>query len=98
MVRIGTLPMLTLLAAAAWAVPVWEALYLGSVSALSMATATMFTLMVAAWPFVNGRRLSHGRAEKAMMCRDCHNLRWPNETLGFCIHCGSARPAVQMAY
>lgn len=98
MARIGTLPMLFLLAAAAWGVPVWEAFHYGAVSVLSVATATMFTVMLALWPFLNGRRLNHGRAEKAMMCRDCHNLRWPNETLGFCIHCGSVRPVVRMTY
>ena len=98
MVRIGTLPTLTLLAVAAWGVPIWEALALGSVSALSLVTALMFTAMVAIWPFLSGRRLAHGRAEKAMMCRDCHNLRWPNESFGFCIHCGCSRPAVRMAY
>lgn len=98
MVRIGTLPTLALLAAAAWGVPIWEALYQDAVSALSLVTALMFTAMVAIWPFLNGRRLNHGRPEKAMMCRDCHNLRWPNEAFAFCIHCGSARPAVRMAY
>lgn len=98
MVRIGTVPILALLAAAAWGVPVWEVLYYGAVSAMSVVTASMFTAMLIAWPLLNGRRLNHGRAEKAMMCRDCHNLRWPNESFGFCIHCGSSRPAVRMAY
>lgn len=91
--------MLVALAVAAWAIPAWELATLGTVSVVSVVSASMLTAMLLAWPFLNGRRLHHGHAEKALMCRDCKALRWPNElSFGFCIHCGSARPAVQMAY
>ncbi|MEK6975587.1 MAG: hypothetical protein AABY18_04505 [Candidatus Thermoplasmatota archaeon] len=97
MTRIGTPTALALLAAAAWAVPLWEAVHYGEVSILSIVTAGMFTAMLAVWPFLTGRRLRAGHAEKALMCRDCHALRWPTEvSFGFCIHCGSSRPAVRL--
>lgn len=99
MVRIGTFPMLVILGAAAWAIPAWEYSTQGMVSIVSVVTASMFTVMVAAWPFLSGRRLNHARMEKAAMCRDCHSLRWPSELdVGFCIHCGSVRPAVRMTH
>ena len=97
--RIGTFPMLALLGAVAWAVPAWELWARGAVSVVSVVTAAMFTAMLVAWPLLNGRRMHQARIEKAVMCRDCHNLRWPSELdVGFCIHCGSARPAVRVAY
>ena len=95
MTRIGTFPLLIGLGAASWAVPAWEYATHGMVSIVSVVTATMFTAMVAAWPFLNGRRVHHARVEKAVMCRDCRSLRWPSDLdVGFCIHCGSMRAAI----
>ncbi len=95
MVRIGTVPALVCLVVASWAIPVGEYLYYGMVSTISVATAAMFTAMLAMLPFLSGRRLRKGHAERAMMCRDCRSLRWPTDLdFGFCIHCGSARAAI----
>ena len=95
MPRIGTVPALAFLAAAAWAIPAFEFLRYGTVSVISAVTALMFTAMLIAFPFLNGRRVKDGHAQRAVMCRDCHGLRWPTDLdVGFCIHCGSLRPAV----
>lgn len=95
MVRIATVPAMVFLVLASWAIPVGEYLVYDTVSVISVVTAAMFTIMLAAMPFLSGRRLHQGHAERAMMCRDCRSLRWPNElSVGFCIHCGSMRPAV----
>lgn len=95
MVRIGTVPAMLFLVAVSWAIPLGEYLYYGVVSIISLVTAAMFTVMLAALPFISGRRLHHGHAQRAMMCRDCRSLRWPSDLdVGFCIHCGSVRPAV----
>lgn len=95
MPRIGTVPALVILAVAAWAIPAFELARYGMVSAISVVTAAMFTAMLVAFPFLNGRRVKSGHTERAVMCRDCHSLRWPTDLdVGFCIHCGSIRPAV----
>lgn len=96
MVRIATVPAMLFLVAASWAIPLVEFFLYGAPSVLSLATAAMFTVMLATLPLLSGRRLHRGHAERAVMCRDCHALRWPTEMdFGFCIHCGSARPAVR---
>ena len=96
MARIGTVPAMVFLVAVSWAIPLVEYLVTGMASVISLATAAMFTLMLAILPRLSGRRLHRGHAERALMCRDCHALRWPNDlSFGFCIHCGSARPAVR---
>lgn len=95
MPRIGTVPALVCLAVASWAIPVFEYLRYGSVSVISVGTAAMFTAMLVTFPFLTGRRLKAGHTERASMCRDCHNLRWPTDmAVGFCIHCGSMRAAI----
>jgi hypothetical protein len=95
MPRIATMPALAVLVVVGWAIPVGEYLYYGAVSAISVVTASMFTAMLIAFPLLNGRRLHAGHTERAVMCRDCHALRWPNDLhFGFCIHCGSMRPAI----
>lgn len=96
MPRIGTVPALVVLVVIAWAIPLGEYLYYGTVSPISVVTASMFAAMLVAFPLLNGRRRLHaGHTERAVMCRDCHALRWPTDLhFGFCIHCGSVRPAV----
>ena len=95
MARNATVPALAGLVAASWTIPVIEYARFGGVSLLSVATAVMFTVMLALLPLFSGRRLHKGRPERATMCRECHALRWPGDaTISFCIHCGSARPPV----
>ncbi len=87
--------LLVLLNVAAWGVPVYEIAAFGQASVMSAVTAGMFSLMLLLWPFLNGRRLHGAHVERALVCRDCHALRWPGELdFGFCIHCGSTRTAV----
>lgn len=84
--------------AASWAIPLWEWYAEGAASLVSLATAAMFTAMLIALPFLLGRRLHHGHAERAAMCRECHSLRWPSDVnLGFCLQCGSTRQPVPVA-
>ena len=94
-----SLALLIVLTVASWGIPVFEALYYGSVSLLSMATALMLTTMLAVWPFLTGKRVTktgHGvHVEKAMMCVECKSLSWPAEqAMGFCMRCGSTKKAV----
>lgn len=95
MARTSPFLFLVLLALAAVAIPVYEIVALGEVSVMSAVTAGMFLVMLAIWPFLNGRRVHGAHLERARMCRDCHALRWPGDLdFGFCIHCGSTRAAV----
>lgn len=95
MARAPPLLWLVFLTAAAWAIPIYEIVAFGKASVLSAVTAGMFAVMLVLWPFLNGRRVHGAHVERAFMCRDCHGLRWPGEfDFGFCIHCGSTRPAV----
>lgn len=99
MARMGfreSLALLIVLTVAAWGIPVFEMAYYGSVSVLSMATALMLTAMLAVWPFLTGKRVTKGGIERAMMCVECKSLSWPAEqALGFCMRCGSTKPAVR---
>lgn len=94
-----SLGLLIVVTVAAWGIPVFELLYYGSVSLLSMATALVLTLMLAVWPFMTGKRVHDGRVERAsLQCRECKSFVWPTEqTLGFCLRCGSTKPAVRAA-
>lgn len=90
-----SLALLIILTVASWGIPVFELYYYGSVSLLSMATALMLTTMLAIWPFLTGKRVSHGHIERAMMCVECKSLSWPAEqAMGFCMRCGSTKKAV----
>jgi len=98
MKRLGFRESLGLLIAvtiAAWGIPVFEWFYYGSVSMVSLATASMLTVMLAVWPFLTGKRLQNGHVESAMMCVECKSLAWPAEqAMGFCLRCGSTKKAV----
>lgn len=95
MARVSPVLWLVLLTVLSWSLPVWEYATHGTVSVLSATTALMFTVMLVSWPLLTGRRVHGAHVERARMCRDCLALRWPGELdFGFCIHCGSSRPAV----
>lgn len=98
MKRLGfreSLGLLIVVTVAAWGIPVFEVLYYGSVSMLSLATAGMLTLMLAVWPFLTGKRLQDGHLESALMCVECKSFVWPAEqAMGFCLRCGSTRKAI----
>ncbi|MEA3137687.1 MAG: hypothetical protein QOC71_1968, partial [Thermoplasmata archaeon] len=79
--------------------PVFELLYYGSASILSMATALMLTAMLAVWPFLTGKRVTKTaggvQMERAMMCVECKSLSWGAEqAMGFCMRCGSTKKAM----
>ena len=98
MKRLGfreSLGLLIVVTVAAWGIPVFEVFYYGSVSLVSVATASMLTLMLAVWPFLTGKRVQNGHIEHALQCRECKSFVWPTEqTLGFCLRCGSTKKAV----
>ena len=98
MKRLGfreSLGLLIVVTVAAWGIPVFEVFYYGSVSLVSVATASMLTLMLAIWPFLTGKRVQNGHIEHALQCVECKSLTWPTETaLGFCMRCGSTKKAV----
>jgi hypothetical protein len=90
--------LLAVLAAVSWGIPVLEYVAYGALSLMSLATAFMLTAMLIAWPWLNGRRVAHGHVERARMCLECRSLAWPAEqTLGFCLRCGSTRPPVTVS-
>lgn len=98
MLRNAPVAVLVVIALSSWAIPTLEYLAYGEASPLSLATAAMFTVMLVLLPFLMGRRVRHGHAERAQMCRECHALRWPGDLqCGFCLHCGSVRAAVPVA-
>lgn len=94
-----SLALLITLTCAAWCIPLFEFLYYGTPSLLSLATALMLTAMLTVWPFLTGKRVAKGadgvHVEKAMMCVECKSLAWPAEqAMGFCLRCGSTKKAV----
>lgn len=83
------------LALASWGVPVFELVTLGAASALSLALAVGLTVLLGSWPFVYGKRLRGGHVERALACSVCNTLVWPAEgALGFCVRCGTTKPAI----
>lgn len=91
-----SLGLLIVVTLAAWGIPVFELLYYGSVSLVSMATALLLTLLLAIWPMMTGRRMHEGRLESALQCVECKSFVWPTEqAIGFCLRCGSTKKAVR---
>ena len=102
MKRLGSresLGLLIVVTVAAWGIPVFEWAYYGSVSVVSLATASMLTLMLAVWPFMTGKRLQNGHVEHALQCVECKSITWPTEqALGFCMRCGSTKKAMPASF
>ena len=101
MKRLGSresLGLLIVVTLAAWGIPVFELFYYGTVSLVSLATASMLTILLGLWPFLTGKRMHEGRIENARMCVECKSFVWPTEeALGFCLRCGSTRKFVPAA-
>ena len=93
-----SLGLLIVVTVASWGIPVFELLYYGSVSLVSLATALMLTTMLAVWPFLTGKRLQNGHLEHALQCVECKSLVWPAEqAMGFCLRCGSTKAPTPVA-
>lgn len=98
MKRLGSresLGLLIVVTVAAWGIPVFELFYYGSVSLVSLATASMLTILLGLWPFLSGKRLHEGQLQRALMCVECRAFTWPTEqAIGFCLRCGSTKKAI----
>lgn len=87
----GAFLFLLALAVASWALVVLEVAILGGVSAFGVANAAVFTITLALWPILTGRKAQAG--EPVHLCRECGS---PRQVPGirFCLRCGAyPRPA-----
>lgn len=91
-----SLGLLIVITVAAWGIPLFEVLYYGSASLLAVGTALLFTVLLAVWPFLTGKRLQDGQLVRALQCVECKSYVWPTEqAIGFCLRCGSTKQAVR---
>lgn len=92
---------LAILTLAAWMMPLWEYLARGQITVITVASAAFLTTMLVMWPFLteHTHKGKSVRDNKARMCVECHAVRWPSEeTIGFCLRCGSTRRPVRVGY
>lgn len=86
---------LLVLTIAAWGVLGFQLVTPGVASAPVLGLALSLTLLLGSWPLLHGKRLQAGHVERALACAVCNTLVWPAErALGFCVRCGTTKPAV----
>ncbi|MHB8634269.1 MAG: hypothetical protein ACYDBQ_09960 [Thermoplasmatota archaeon] len=83
------------LTAALWVALAAEIL-LGIVDSLTLAMAITFTGMMAAWPFLNGLRVTAQGPQQLAVCPECRRFVSPNYNFGFCIWCGAVAKPVRV--
>lgn len=85
-----------LLALVSWSIVAVEAMLMRQADLMAIATALLFTALLAAWPFLAGVRVGSEGVRVLRLCHQCGAA----EVLGipFCIHCGAfPRPVPQPA-
>ncbi len=76
-----------LLALVSWAIVVTEAWLLGAADLVSIGTAVLFTVTLAAWPYFAGVRVGKDGVRQLQLCQQCQNAMMLG--IPFCIHCGA---------
>lgn len=56
---------------------------------ITVVMAITFSLLLVAWPFLNGLRLTSQGAVQLAVCRECQMMSPRGFDFGFCIHCGA---------